>query len=178
MTHIELGMEIFRCSYLTGAFVLRSGALSNEYFDKYQFESRPELLSAIAEEMKELIYEPFDILGGLETGGIPLATAISLRTGVPAIFVRKKAKEYGTRLIAEGINFTGRKVVVVEDVVTSGGQVAISVEELRKAGADISLAVCVIDREAGGAEALAKNNIRLLPLFKMSELKKIAVAGI
>jgi len=173
MNKIELGRNIFAVSHLTGEFLLRSGAISNEYFDKYRFESKPILLNAIAEKMTELLPSGFDILAGLEMGGIPLATAISLQTGIETVLVRKKAKDYGTRNIAEGASVQGKRVVVIEDVVTSGGQIVLSVEDLRKAGAIIDTALCVIDREAGGKENLAKAGIELKALFTMTELKSV-----
>jgi orotate phosphoribosyltransferase len=173
MNKDELGRKIFDVSHLTGEFLLRSGAISNEYFDKYRFESKPILLKAIAEKMTELLPANYDILAGLEMGGIPLATAISLQTGIETVLVRKKAKDYGTRNIAEGASVDGKKVVVIEDVVTSGGQIVLSVEDLRKAGAVIDTALCVIDREAGGKENLAKAGIELKALFTMSELKSL-----
>lgn len=172
MTHKELAKEIYKTSYLTGTFLLRSGKISNEYFDKYQFESKPVLLNEIAEQFLSIIPNDFDLLAGLELGGIPLATMLSQKTGKPCIFVRKKAKEYGTNKLAEGNDFHGKKLLLVEDVITSGGQVIISADELRKHGAVIQYAVCVIDRQSGGKENLAKNNIELFPLFTMSELKE------
>ena len=82
-------------SRLTGTFKLRSGQVSNQYFDKYLFESNPALLE-IAKQLKELIPPETEVLAGLEMGGIPVATALSLQTGIPVVFVRKEAKKYGT----------------------------------------------------------------------------------
>jgi len=172
MERQELAKRIYDTSHLTGEFELRSGAISNEYFDKYQFESQPDLLFEIAKQMIPLLPDSFDLLAGLEMGGIPIATAISYQTGKPIVFVRKKAKEYGTNKIAEGADINGKKLVIIEDVVTSGGQIVLSTEELRSRGAVISTALCVIDREAGGVESLAKSIIKLKPLFTMTELKK------
>lgn len=174
MTRKELAKEIFRVSYLRGEFLLRSGKISNEYFDKYKFESNPTLLYNIAKYLKEFISDSTEVLAGLEMGGIPLATALSLQTGLPLVFVRKKAKEYGTRKIAEGSEVYGRRVLIVEDVITSGGQVVLSADDLRASGAIISNAICVIDRESGGTEALEKVGIKLQSLFKMSELKELS----
>src|ERR1700684_2166790 len=99
---LALAKRIFDCSHLTGEFLLRSGKTSNEYFDKYQFESRPEILREIAKGLVPLLPKNTDYLGALERGGIPIATALSLETGVPVVFVRKAAKEYGTCKFAEG----------------------------------------------------------------------------
>ena len=171
MTRNELAKNIYDVSHLTGEFLLRSGATSCEYFDKYLFEAKPELLSAIADQLIELLPDDFDVLAGLEMGGIPIATMISHKTGKPLALVRKKAKDYGTCKVAEGAEIKGKKVVVIEDVVTSAGQVVISTNMLRDFGADISTALCVIDREAGGKDNLSGINVELRPLFTMTELK-------
>lgn len=173
MIREELAKEIYKTSYITGEFLLRSGKISNEYFDKYQFESRPKLLSAIVDEfISKYDFNKYDGLAALEMGGIPIATAISLRTGLPMVLVRKKAKEYGTCRIAEGMDIKDKKLLIVEDVVTSGGQIILSTEDLRKAGAIVENAICVIDREQGGPEKLLEAGIKLFPLFTMTELKK------
>jgi orotate phosphoribosyltransferase len=167
-----LARDIFQTSHLHGEFLLRSGTVSNEYFDKYLFEADPALLKRIATEMAALVPRGTDALAGLELGGVPIATMLSQITGIPALFVRKKAKEYGTRKLAEGGELSGRNVVIVEDVVTSGGQILQSAAKLRERGARIACVLCVIDREAGGPENLAKDGLELRPLFTMSELKK------
>lgn len=171
MERAELAKKIYEVAYLTGEFKLRSGAVSNEYFDKYQFESRPKLLQEIAMHLFNSLPDGYDILGGLEMGGIPIATAISFLTGDNTLFIRKEAKKYGTARLAEGPDFQGKRILLVEDVVTSGGQIIISADELRQRDAVIEKAVCVIDREAGGSEKLKAAGIDLFPLFKMSELK-------
>ena len=172
MTRNELALKIFETAHITGEFTLRSGMHSNEYFDKYRFESNPELLDAIAERMIPLLPVEFDYLAGLEMGGIPIVTAIALRCGKPAVFVRKKAKEYGTCLFAEGADVKGKKLVIIEDVITSAGQVVLSTRDLRNAGANIDTALCVIDREAGGRANLEQSGVALKALFTMSELKE------
>ncbi len=174
MTREDLGKKIYDVAHITGEFLLRSGTISNEYFDKYQFESLPEILGPIAEHMTELVPEGTEILAGLEMGGIPLSSAISLRTGMPSIFVRKKAKEYGTRKFAEGSDFAKKNICVVEDVVTTGGQIIESVKELRALGAKIDFVMCVIVREDKAFENLKSANLTLLPLFDMKELKSLA----
>jgi orotate phosphoribosyltransferase len=168
----QLAQQIFKVSHITGEFKLRSGIISNEYFDKYQFESDPVLLTAIAEHLSKKIFFDFDILSGLEVGGIPIATLLATKINKPIVFVRKKAKEYGTAKLVEGPEINGKHLLIVEDVVTSGGQIIESVNELRRLGAIINYAICVIDREQSGRENLKKHNIELLPLFSMSQLKK------
>ena len=174
MDRDALARTIYERTHLTGEFRLRSGAVSNEYFDKYLFESDPSLLRAIGEALVPLLPPGTDALAGLELGGVPLATMISQVTGLPALFVRKEAKTYGTCRLAEGGELDGRRLTVVEDVVTSGGQVVTSCGDLRERGALVEHAVCVIDREAGGAKNLTDVDVELRPLFTMSQLERAA----
>jgi orotate phosphoribosyltransferase len=170
-----LAKRIYDTAHITGDFTLRSGAKSHEYFDKYLFEADPKLLRDIAAAMVVKLLPPgIDALAGLEMGGIPIATMLSQLTGLPVLFVRKKAKDYGTCKIAEGGLVRGRKLLIVEDVVTSGGAILDAAKALRAEGAELAQVVCVIDREAGGPANLAKSDLILAPLFTMSELKKAA----
>jgi orotate phosphoribosyltransferase len=167
----ELAQSIYERTHLTGEFVLRSGVVSTEYFDKYLFESDPALLHAIASALVALVPAGTDVLAGLELGGVPIATVLSQVTGIPAYFVRKEAKTYGTCRLAEGGDLEGRHVTVVEDVVTSGGQVITSCGDLRDRGAIVTDAVCVIDRESGGPDGLSAVGVELHALYTMTELK-------
>jgi orotate phosphoribosyltransferase len=176
MKRTDLAATIHRVSNLQGSFVLRSGATATEYFDKYLFESDPRLLKRIAEALEPLIPAGTEALAGLELGGVPIAAVLSQLTGLPLLSVRKKAKEYGTRRLAEGGEVAGRQLLIIEDVVTSGGQVVLSATDLRDLGASVTHALCVIDREAGGVEALAAAGIELRALFTMSELKRAGLA--
>ena len=175
MTRNQLATAIYQKSHITGEFLLRSGTVANEYFDKYLFESDPALLGEIARAIQDLIPSDIEALAGLELGGIPLVTMLSQITSLPAFFVRKKAKEYGTRKLAEGGEVKGKKLLIVEDVVTSGGQIVLSTQDLRNLGATVNKAVCVIDREAGGKAKLAEVGIELSPLFSMSQLKAASI---
>jgi orotate phosphoribosyltransferase len=166
----SLARRIYATSHLAGEFLLRSGATSNEYFDKYRFESQPQLLREIADGMVAMLPPDVDALAGLELGGVPLATVASQVCGLPALFVRKQAKSYGTCNLAEGGEVAGRRLAVFEDVITSGGQVIESCAELRDLGAQIVVVLCVIDRQAGGAERLAAEGLALRSLFTMSQL--------
>ncbi|MGI8867909.1 MAG: orotate phosphoribosyltransferase [Mycobacteriales bacterium] len=169
-----LAAEIYRVAHLSGQFVLRSGRTATEYFDKYRFEADPVLLDGVAAAMADLLPSDIEVLAGLELGGVPIATALSRRTGLPAAFVRKRAKTYGTARLAEGTAIDGRRVAVIEDVVTSGGQVVISTGDLRNLGAEIGTALCVIDRESGGAGALADIRVELRALYTMAEFNASA----
>ncbi len=169
---MNLARRIYEVAHLTGTFTLRSGATSVEYFDKYRFESDPALLREIGEALAPLVPDDAEALAGLELGGVPLATILSQLTGLPALFVRKEAKPYGTSQLAEGGQVGGRTLVVVEDVVTSGGQVIASCAALRERGATISDVLCVIDREAGGEPRLAEHGLTLHALYRREELER------
>ena len=172
MSRDDLARDIHRVAHLTGEFTLRSGRTATEYFDKYRFEADPELLARVAAAMAELVPPETEVLAGLELGGVPIATALARETGLPTAFVRKKAKEYGTMRLAEGAEIEGRRVLVVEDVITSGGQVVISTGDLRERGAIIDTVVCAIDRQAGGAEALAEIGLTLKPLLTREDIAR------
>jgi orotate phosphoribosyltransferase len=170
----ELAHRIYAASHLTGTFTLRSGVVSDEYFDKYMFESDPELLHAIAAACIALVPERIDALAGLELGGVPLATMMSQVSGLPTRFVRKEAKTYGTCRLAEGGELDGQRLCIVEDVITSGGAVLDAAAELRARGALLGPVVCVIDRESGGVENLAAQGLEVHALFSMHELNSAA----
>jgi orotate phosphoribosyltransferase len=167
---VDIARRIYERSRLTGEFRLRSGVTSSEYFDKYLFESDPVLLRETAEALVEMLPGHVDALAGLELGGVPIATVLSQVSGLPTLFVRKEAKAYGTCRLAEGGEVSGRRLAVIEDVITSGGQVIESCRELRERGAQIVAVLCVIDREAGGAANLAAEGLELRALFTTSDL--------
>jgi orotate phosphoribosyltransferase len=169
-----LARRIYDRSHLTGEFRLRSGATSNEYFDKYLLESDPELLHEIAQALVELLPERVDALAGLELGGVPLATVVSQLSGLPALFVRKQAKTYGTCRLAEGGEVAGRRLIVIEDVLSTGGQVVASCRALRELGAEIVAVLCVLDRESGGAATIAAEGLELRSAFTMTEVRAAA----
>lgn len=171
MNRKDLAKQIFEISHLTGEFKLRSGQVSQEYFDKYRFESQPQLLQLIASEMKEMVPKDTEVLAGLEMGGIPIATALSLVTGLPMVFVRKKAKDYGTCQLAEGVSVQGKKVCIIEDVITTGGQVILSAQDLKKEGALVNNVLCVIDRGSESIVKMKEKGLSLKPLFTIVELK-------
>ena len=165
-----LARRIYQASHLSGTFRLRSGMTSGEYFDKYLFEADPALLLDVAAALSALLPSEVDAVAGLELGGVPLATVVSQVTGLPALFVRKAAKEYGTCRLAEGGEISGRRIAVIEDVVTSGGQLLESCADLRREGAQITAVLGVIDRQQGGKEALAGARLDFRALFTMEEL--------
>ncbi len=158
---LHLARDIDTRCRLSGQFLLRSGQVAQEYFDKYLFESDPALVQRVVDRMTALLPERADLLGGLELGGVPLATLLSQSTAIPTLFVRKQAKPYGTCRLAEGGDPAGRAVVLVEDVVTTGGAILDATRALRVDGALVSTAICAIDRSGPGEHALADAGIDL-----------------
>jgi orotate phosphoribosyltransferase len=172
----ELARALRDAAYLEGDFVLRSGRRSRYYLDKYRFETRPDLLGPLGAAIAEAVsqHEPEAVrLAGPELGAVALAAAASLESGLPFLIVRKEAKEYGTANRLEGVYAEGECVCLVEDVVTSGGAAIEAIEALRAVGLRVATAVCVVDREEGGVDELARHAVRLRPLFRASELLEI-----
>jgi orotate phosphoribosyltransferase len=173
MTDAELARAIREHAYLEGDFVLRSGRRSRYYLDKYRFATRPELLRALGERLAARAKEAApraDRLAGPELGAIALTAAAALESGLPFLIVRKEGKGYGTDRLLEGDYAHGEEVCLIEDVVTSGGAAVQAVAALRAAGLDCRHAVCVVDREEGGADALARAAVRLHPLFRAQDV--------
>jgi orotate phosphoribosyltransferase len=169
----QLRAALVEHAYLEGDFVLRSGRRSRYYLDKYRFETQPEVLRVLGDRIAEAVaeLEPDAIrLACPVLGAVVLAASTSMASGLPFVIVRDKAKEYGTANRIEGVFEQGERVCLIEDVVTSGGALTEAVEALREAGLECRTAVCVVDREEGGADALARLGVRLRPLFRASEL--------
>jgi orotate phosphoribosyltransferase len=169
----ELAARVSERALLRGQFVLRSGKRSTVYLDKYRFETDPALLRPIGAALAALARErggDFELLAGPELGAVPLVTALALELDVPFVIVRKEAKGYGTEKRLEGVYDDGARVLLVEDVVTSGGAALSAVEGLREAGLEVDVALCVLDRGEGGAETLAATGVTLHPLFDRAAL--------
>ena len=173
----DLADRINAVSRLTGTFTLRSGQIATEYFDKYRFEAVPDLLADIAEAMAPLLPEGTEVIAGLEMGGIPIVTALSMRTGIPAAFVRKKAKEYGTAKLAEGPSYDGKRIVLIEDVITTGGAVRDATNALRAGGAVVETVVCAIDRSPGEANPLEDVALEIRAVLTKAELDAARAAA-
>lgn len=144
--------------------------MASTYFDKYLFEAEPTVLRAVVERLVPLVPPETEILAGLELGGVPVATALSLATGLPVAFVRKEAKSYGTAKLAEGAEVRDRRLLVVEDVITTGGQVVSSAVQLRERGALVGPVLCVIDRSAGDHSKLDSVGLNVISLFDADDL--------
>ncbi len=168
-----LADRVREAAVIEGDFVLRSGRRSRFYVDKYRFGTRPDLLAEIGEALADAmrLHDPHAVrIAAPEVGAIALAAAASLRSQLPFVIVRKAAKDYGTRNRLEGVFVPGERVVVVEDVVTSGGAAIDAVAALREAGLVCATVICVVDREEGGTEALAAEQIALHALIGRSAL--------
>ena len=173
MNDAELREGLVEAAYLEGDFLLRSGKRSQYYLDKFRFETRPDLLGALGERIAGVVreHEPEAVrLAAPVLGAVPLAAAASLVGGLPFVIVRDEAKAYGTANRLEGAYEEGELVCLVEDIVTSGGALLESIAAVREAGLVVRTAVCVIDREEGGADALARLAVRLRPLFRVKDL--------
>ena len=178
MTREELAAALHEHAYLEGDFLLRSGRRSRWYLDKYRFETHPDLLRTLGERIAAAVreHEPEAVrLAGPELGAVTLAAAAALAADLPFLIVRKERKGYGTGNLLEGAWQAGERVCLVEDVVTSGGAAVTAVQAVRDAGLECATAICVVDREEGGVETLARHAVRLWPLFRASELLKQAV---
>ncbi|MBA3434318.1 MAG: orotate phosphoribosyltransferase [Actinobacteria bacterium] len=176
MTDDELGRLIVERALLEGDFVLRSGKRSSWYLDKYRFETEPDVLRALGSSLAEAVteYEPDAIrLAGPALGAVALAASASLTSGLPFIIVRGETKDYGTANRIEGPFEPGELVCLLEDVVTTGGALAEAVSALREEGLVVRNAVCVVDREEGGSDALARLGVRLRALFRAEELLEL-----
>jgi orotate phosphoribosyltransferase len=172
MTDAELARRLRERAYLEGDFVLRSGRRSRYYLDKYRFETEPELLGELGRRIGEAAVEAGrpDRLAGPELGAVALAASASLASGLPFLIVRKATKEYGTERLVEGVWEAGEEVCLVEDVVTSGGAAIAAVRALRGAGLECRRAVCVVDREEGGSDALAAEGVAVTALFRAAQV--------
>jgi orotate phosphoribosyltransferase len=173
LTREDLAAALREHAYLEGDFLLRSGKRSRYYLDKYRFETQPELLRALGEQIVSRVreHEPDAArLAAPELGAVTLAAAASLASGLPFLIVRGQAKEYGTMNRIEGVFEHGERVCLIEDVVTTAGALIETLHALRDAGLEVETAICVVDREQGGAEALAHESVALRPIFRASEL--------
>ncbi len=166
----DLGREIVKASYLKGEFILRSGKKSDRYFDKFLFETDPALLRRLGRHLAELVPADTQLLAAPELGAVLLGGAVSMQMGLPLVLVRKEPKGYGTTKQIEGSFEPDRRVTVIEDVVTTGGDSLRTVEVLRNARLEVIRLVVVLDRGEGGAENIGQAGVPYSPLFRISDL--------
>ncbi len=158
-----------------GDFTLASGKKSRYYVDIKKASTNPRILRQVAHQISEILKRksiPADCIGGVALGGVPIAVAVSLETGLPLIIIRKETKEYGMKGQIIGEFNPGNFIVLVEDVATTGGSVLKAVKTLRDAGLVVRHVIVVVDREEGAGKSLADADVELIPLVKMSELLK------
>ncbi len=167
----ELGRDLVKVSYLKGDFVLRSGKRSNRYFDKFLFETEPDLLRRLGKHLAALIPKETQRLAAPELGAILLGGVVSLETGLPLVLVRKEPKGYGTSKQIEGRLAANDRITLIEDVVTTGGDSLRSAQVLRDAGADVIHLVVVLDRGEGGEDNIKGAGIPYSPLFRVQDLE-------
>ena len=170
MNREELKESLKAVAYIEGDFTLRSGRKSHYLIDKYEFETRPALLRALAGELAAMIPEGTHRLAGVELGGVPLVTAVALETGMPYVIVRKGEKGHGLDRPYEGEMVPGEKIVLVEDVTTTGGAAIRAAQTLQEAGAGEVIVLVVADRQEGAAEAFEDAGIEYRPLFTRESL--------
>ncbi len=156
-------------AFKTGEFTLTSGKKSNFYVDIKQASTNPKILAEIAREMKSLIKDESRI-AGMELGAVPLAVAVSLESGLPYVIIRKRERSHGTGKLIEGNMKSGERILLVEDVTTSGSSLIKAVEIIRQAKGVVDRALVVVDREEGASELLEENGITLVPLVRVSEM--------
>lgn len=149
MDKAELARRLKAVAYLEGDFVLRSGKRSKYYLDKYLFETQPEILAELGRLLAQRAGGA-DLIAGTELGGVALAAATSMASGKPFVIVRKERKDYGTSKQIEGPPVAGKRVLLVEDVCTTGGASLAAAEALTAAGARITRVAFVVDRMEGG----------------------------
>ncbi len=166
----QLGDRLVEAALLKGDFLLSSGTRSDYYLDKYLFETRPDLLRDVTTELLNLVPDDVDRLAGPELGAVPLVACMCLVGNLPYVIVRRKPKAYGTGRHFEGQIAVGERVVLVEDVITSGNQALTAADHLRKFGVELDVVICVLDREEGAQLKFSEQDLELRPLFTSSQL--------
>ena len=170
MNREQLAAAIKEACYLEGDFVLRSGRRSAYYLDKYRFETRPEILRELGRLFAERVELATTTIAGAELGGVALAAAASMAAGKPFIIVRNVRKDHGTGNLFEGVLEPGSRVLMVEDIATTGGQVLEAARAITEAGSTVEKIVCVIDRQEGARENIEAAGYVFESLFTTGDL--------
>lgn len=155
-----------------GRFVLTSGAISDYYIDIKKASTNPKILKIIVKEMAEYT-EGYDILAGMELGAVPLVVALSLETNIPYVIIRKEKREHGTSKQIEGEDIKDKRVLIVEDVTTSGGSVVKTIQIIRENKGIVDEVIAIVDRESGAEEKLRNVDVSFIPLLSVSDILKI-----
>ncbi len=170
MTDAQLIERISQSALLRGEFTLRSGRKSKYYLDKYLFETQPDILRALGERFALHVTAEVDRVAGAELGAIPLVTALSMACDKPSVLIRNQKKDYGTAKQLEGKLSAGERVLLVEDIVTTGGQTLEAAKTLREAGARVVKIVAAIDRQEGGRANIEAAGYTFASLFTKADL--------
>lgn len=162
-------------SFRTGRFILASGKESSYYFDSKPTMLHPEGAALLSQLIFEALQDVnADCVGGLEMGAVPLIAPVAMQSfdaGRPLLgfFVRKAAKDHGTRQRIEGLDLSGRTAIILEDVTTTGGSAMQAVEEVRAAGGKVALVLSILDRGEGARELYAAAGVPFKSLFTAEE---------
>ena len=172
-SHLRDGVarDLVKHAYLVGDFLLSSGSRSKYYFDKYLFETKPHILRPLGKLLAAEIPDYVDRIAGPELGAVALATAASLETGIPFVIVKKVSKDYATQKLIEGEIHPGERVVVLEDVMTTGTQAIVSAEKLRSMGMEVLFILGIVDREEGARANVEAAGFEFRSLFTRGELE-------
>lgn len=172
MTKADIAKRICETALLHGDFTLRSGRKSKYYLDKYLFETQPDILESLGGLFADAIakHGEIDRLAGAELGGIPLVTVASIATGTPSVLIRNQKKDYGTAKQLEGKLESGERIVIVEDVATTGGQVLEAAKVIQETGATVVAIIAVIDRQEGARENVEAGGFVFDALFTKADL--------
>lgn len=170
MNRQDLARRISEVALLRGEFTLRSGRKSNYYLDKYLFETQPDILKALGELFAEKVGAQVDRIAGAELGAVALAGVTAMAAGKPFVIIRNQKKDYGTSKLIEGKLERGETVMIVEDVLTTGGQVLEAAKTLQDAGAKIDRIVAVIDRMEGARANIESAGYTFEALFTTKDL--------
>ncbi|MFD3996078.1 orotate phosphoribosyltransferase [Streptomyces sp. NPDC058583] len=169
-----LAARVARAACMAAPFTLPDGRVLDSYFDEYRLGADPQLLHDVAAALALLVPEGTEVVAGVELGGIALAVALSAATSLPAAFVRRRPKDYGSHRQVEGADVAGRRVVLVDDVVRSGTQATAVSTVLCTSGALAVHALCVVERPLGGRELLAEHGVVLGALLHERDLPAVA----
>jgi len=153
-----------------GKFKLSNGQLTDYYIDKYAFETNPELLSQVTEQLVDMLnVDEVDVIAGPELGAVPLVTAVSLNTGIPAAYIRKGEKHLGTQARVEGTIEKGNRVAIIEDVSTTGGTILDTASLVEDVGGMAEQLIVVVDRNEGAVENIREQGYELECLLQIGE---------
>jgi orotate phosphoribosyltransferase len=171
MTLDELAKRIREVAYLEGDFTLRSGRKSKFYIDKYLFETQPDILAELGRRMAEKATPETTLIAGAELGGVALAAAAALAANLPFLIVRNAKKDYGTSKLFEGRLEADDRVLLVEDIATTGGQVLEAAKAITDAGATVQRILAVVDRGQGAAENVSAAGYTFESLLNAKDLR-------